>query len=258
MYIRELQHAHVYIHSGSYKISIKRLPLFNIATSPAPTIDASLGVGMVGGVKQLLLIFAAVALVGCGKEETPKPQEKAKGPSKPAVPDSKKDRLKPPSKMEDPLPPMIEPKADLTKHERFLWRFEAGGKMESSPAIGSDGVVFIGSYALDSKSGAKKWEFETGGPVWSSPAIGSDGTIYVGSRDNKLHALNGRSGAKNWEFETGGEVDSSPVIGSDGTVYIGSSDKKVYALKTASKGPAKSPWPMRGQNARHTGRVMKK
>ena len=61
-----------------------------------------------------------------------------------------------------------------------------------------------------------------------------------------------------WEFETGSYVYSSPAIGSDGTVYVGSSDNKLYALKTDSMGLAKSPWPMRGQNARHTGRVMKK
>ena len=66
------------------------------------------------------------------------------------------------------------------------------------------------------------------------------------------------AGDKLWEFETGDEVYSSPAIGSDGTVYVGSSDKKLYAIKTDSKGPAKSPWPMRGQNAQHTGRVMKK
>jgi len=92
----------------------------------------------------------------------------------------------------------------------------------------------------------------------SSPAIGSDGTVYVGSRDKKLYAINGKSGVKLWEFETGNIVMSSPAIGSDGTVYVGSFDKKLYAIKTDSKGPAKSPWPMRGQNARHTGRVMKK
>jgi hypothetical protein len=70
-----------------------------------------------------------------------------------------------------------------------------------------------------------------------------------------------KAGGKLWEFETGdslGGVSSSPAIGSDGTVYVGSNDNKLYAIKTDSKGPAKSPWPMRGQNARHTGRVMKK
>ena len=65
-------------------------------------------------------------------------------------------------------------------------------------------------------------------------------------------------GAKLWEFETGNKVRSSPTIGSDGTVYVGSVDKKLYAIKTDSKGLAKSPWPMRGQNARHSGRVMEK
>jgi len=60
-----------------------------------------------------------------------------------------------------------------------------------------------------------------------------------------------------WEFKTGGRVYSSPAIGSDGTVYVGSIDGKLYAINGKSKGLAKSPWPMRGQNARHTGRVMK-
>ena len=65
------------------------------------------------------------------------------------------------------------------------------------------------------------------------------------------------AGVKLWDFETGSSVYSSPAIGSDGTIYVGSYDNNLYAIKTDSKGPAKSPWPMRGQNARHTGRVMK-
>ena len=108
------------------------------------------------------------------------------------------------------------------------------------------------------KVGAPIWEFETGGIVESSPAIGSDGTVYVGSHDKKLYAINGKSGVKLWEFETGQLVGSSPAIGSDGTVYVGSKDKKLYAIITESKGPAKSPWPMFGQNAQRTGRASKK
>ena len=91
----------------------------------------------------------------------------------------------------------------------------------------------------------------------SSPAIGSDGTVYVGS-GLRLYAINGKSGVKLWEFKTGGYVYSSPAIGSDGTVYVGSWDNKLYAIKTDSKGLAKSPWPMRGQNPLHTGRALVK
>ena len=141
-----------------------------------------------------------------------------------------------------------------------IWEFVVGGGV-SSPAIGSDGTVYIGSddkklYALNGKSGVKLWEFVAGGPVSSSPAIGSDGTVYVGSDDKKLYAINGKTGVKLWEFETGGLVFSSPAIGSDGTVYFGG--KKLYAIKTDSLGLAKSPWPMLGQNPLHTGRVMEK
>ncbi len=58
-----------------------------------------------------------------------------------------------------------------------------------------------------------------------------------------------------WAFEMGNGVTSSPAIGSDGTVYVGSYDTKLYAIKTDSKDLAKSPWPMLGQNAQHTGRA---
>ena len=67
----------------------------------------------------------------------------------------------------------------------------------------------------------KKWAFKTGDWVRSSPAIGSDGTIYVGSDDDNLYAIN-PDGSMKWRFKTGSYVFSSPAIGSDGTIYVGS------------------------------------
>ncbi|MEF8874652.1 MAG: PQQ-binding-like beta-propeller repeat protein, partial [Candidatus Thermoplasmatota archaeon] len=69
----------------------------------------------------------------------------------------------------------------------------------------------------------------TGGSVYSSPAIGSDGTIYVGSRDTNLYALN-PDGTEKWRFDTGNYVLSSPAIGSDGTIYVGTYDAKLVAV----------------------------
>ena len=119
--------------------------------------------------------------------------------------------------------------------QELIWEFETGNAVSSSPAIGADGTVYVGStdrkvYALDGRTGAKRWDFKTGGWVTSSPAIGADGTVYVGSGDNKVYALDGKTGAKRWEFETGDVVYSSPAIGADGTVYVGSYDYYVYAL----------------------------
>ena len=39
--------------------------------------------------------------------------------------------------------------------------------------------------------GTLKWKYTTGDWVSSSPAIGPDGTIYVGSNDNNLYAIYG-------------------------------------------------------------------
>lgn len=108
----------------------------------------------------------------------------------------------------------------------------------------------------DKKAGTVLWEFKTGS-VDSNPAIGPDGTVYVGSTDNKLYAINGKNGVKLWEFKTGGPLFPSPAIGSDGTVYFVAL-VMLYAIKTDSLGLAKSPWPMLGQNPLHTGRVMEK
>ena len=104
------------------------------------------------------------------------------------------------------------------------WSFKTGGSVHSSPAIGSDGTIYVGSrddnlYSI-SPDGLKKWAFKTGGDVYySSPAIGSDGTIYVGSNDYRLYAIN-PDGSKKWAFKTGGDVDSSPAIGSHGTCLL--------------------------------------
>jgi outer membrane protein assembly factor BamB len=105
--------------------------------------------------------------------------------------------------------------------------------MYSSPAIGADGTVYVGSsdnalYAV-SQAGTVKWRYLTGGPVVSSPAIAVDGTVYVGSSDSCLYAV-GPDGVLAWRYATRDYVRSSPAIAADGTVYFGSSDGCLYAL----------------------------
>ncbi len=103
------------------------------------------------------------------------------------------------------------------------WKYETGSWIESSPAIGSDGTIYVGSYdnylyAIN-PDGSLKWRYKTDDRISSSPAIGSDGTIYVGSYDNYLYVINPDVSLK-WKYETDFIIDSSPAIGSDGTIYI--------------------------------------
>jgi len=121
-----------------------------------------------------------------------------------------------------------------TSNGKRRWAYATGGPIESKPAIGSDGTIYVGSYdmklyALDIK-GKVKWEFPAGGKIYSSPTIGADGTIYVGSTDMNLYAI-GQDGEKKWEFMTGSIV-ATPAIGADGTLYVGSGDGKLYAIES--------------------------
>ena len=99
----------------------------------------------------------------------------------------------------------------------LLWTYGTSGAVRSSPAIGSDGTIFIGSdddtiYALEpgeSPDTRVNWTYTTGGDVVSAPTVGGDGMVYVGSSDGNLYALDSSSGTKKWQFSTAGPVKSS-------------------------------------------------
>ena len=50
-----------------------------------------------------------------------------------------------------------------------------------------------------------RWAFPTGYAIESSPALGKDGTIYVGSTDYNLYAIN-PDGTQQWVFHTGNMI----------------------------------------------------
>jgi outer membrane protein assembly factor BamB len=118
---------------------------------------------------------------------------------------------------------------------QLKWKLETGDKISfSSPAIASDGTVYIGSqdgylYAVY-PNGTLKWRFGTGDDIASSAAIGSDGVVYFGSIDKHVYALN-PNGTLKWKFQALRKLCSSPAVSPDGTVFIGSHDKNLYAIK---------------------------
>lgn len=113
------------------------------------------------------------------------------------------------------------------------WSLMTGNTVWSSPAIGADSTIYIGSndnelYALY-PDGNLKWTYDTGDSVVSPPAVGVDQTIYVGSRSDRLYAIN-PDGTLKWSFLTGGSISAAPTVGTDGTIYIGSADTLFYAI----------------------------
>jgi len=102
-----------------------------------------------------------------------------------------------------------------------------GQVLFSSPAIGPDGSIYIGSwdkhlYCLDT-NGAVQWSQETSGGIVSSPAVAKDGTVFAGSYDRYLYAYD-QDGRRKWRLDCWDPVFSSPAVAPDGAVYIGSTD----------------------------------
>jgi len=119
---------------------------------------------------------------------------------------------------------------------RVKWKFKARGRVISSPAIASDGTIYIGNHVSDgwyyfyaiNPDGSEKWKVSTPS-VASGPAIGVDGTVYVGA-SRYLYAF-APTGAVKWRYETEGAITSSPAIADDGTVYIGVEKGYFYAFR---------------------------
>lgn len=152
------------------------------------------------------------------------------------------------------------PETPAINQPKLKWRFDIGGGIEDSPAIGSDGTIYIGAYkdnffALN-PDGSEKWRFTKEGEEFrSSPTIAQDSTIYVGAVFDlkpvlnvmynrqmdygvpKLYALN-PDGSLKWQFITGGILGgtyNSPAVGPDGTIYIGGGGKLTADAKDINR-----------------------
>jgi eukaryotic-like serine/threonine-protein kinase len=107
-------------------------------------------------------------------------------------------------------------------------------KFEEIPPMG--GLPPFGGFSLPGGNGVPVWQSQLGipgaSPIHSSPAIASDGTVYVGSTNGIFYAINTTDGSIKWTHTTGGQINSSPAIAADGkTVYVGSDDGKLWAFR---------------------------
>lgn len=129
------------------------------------------------------------------------------------------------------------------------WRYilESSDFVFSSPAIGSEGTIYIGGetstggdlsfvYAINA-DGTLKWKYEISGgrPVRSSPAVDVNGTVYVatkasGTAEAELLALN-PDGTLGWSYTVGqADIYCSPAVGENGLIYFGAENGIFYAL----------------------------
>ncbi|MBT6449506.1 MAG: PQQ-binding-like beta-propeller repeat protein [Verrucomicrobiales bacterium] len=223
--------------------------------------------------KQILLMIAVVALVGCGKKEPAQPSvsnsttssgfEETKAKAEAGNVDAQYNLGEMYRKGEG---------VEQDFKEVVKWYQKAAGQ-GNAPAQSNLGVMYYNGKGVEQDfKEAVKW-YQKAADQGNTSAQSNLGFMYANGKGveqdfkeavkwyqkaadqgNTMAQYSLEMMFKLWEFKTGDAVGSSPAIGSDGTVYVGSGNK-LFAIKTDSKGLAKSPWPMRGQNARHTGRA---
>jgi len=78
------------------------------------------------------------------------------------------------------------------------------------------------------------WRFRTNGAVVSSPAIGPDSEIYIGSGDTNVYRIGpgGPSDSGNWQFGSLAAITTGPAIDQVGQVYVTSNDGNLYTLES--------------------------
>lgn len=95
--------------------------------------------------------------------------------------------------------------------------------------------------------GQRPWAFRTGAGVFSTPLIGADGTVYIGSADTSFYAL-APNGNLRWRIRTGGIIDASGVLSAAAagpTLTFGSGDDRLYHVTTPARGRPRILWTYR-------------
>jgi outer membrane protein assembly factor BamB len=129
----------------------------------------------------------------------------------------------------------LEPNAPTPK-----WQFKVGDSLHgSSPAIGSDGTIYVTSgpgrlHALTpgNAQATRKWPSVKIGKQtkYGGPSIGADDTIYVPTKTG-LKAFNPTTGAQLWSVTTDGWINSTPgIAGADGAILYGTTTGCFYSI----------------------------
>jgi outer membrane protein assembly factor BamB len=121
----------------------------------------------------------------------------------------------------------------LTTDQQFLWAYPTGHVVRSSPAIGADGRIYIGSdtrlLAL-TPDGNLDWDYETGGLVISSPVYFDDDLVIgVGSDDGAFYCLHD-DGSLDWRYTVGAPIRSVPSPSASGNIYVADMSGIVWAF----------------------------
>jgi len=127
---------------------------------------------------------------------------------------------------------------DIETYE-IVWHKDLGGAIPGSPAIGSDGMLYVGSLAaqlekFDPATGDHQPAFDAKNWVWSTPVADGD-TLYFGDLEGNLYSFNTSTSALNWEpIQPDGPITASVLLQND-HLLLATESGSIYAIDKSGK-----------------------
>lgn len=88
-------------------------------------------------------------------------------------------------------------------------------------------------HCLSLADGGEKWSFRAQGKIDSSPVVTGDAVVF-GSDDGSIYSLGTKDGTQLWSYEVGQPVQSSPCI-AGGRLVMGADDGVIYCFGAGAK-----------------------
>lgn len=124
------------------------------------------------------------------------------------------------------------------------WTYQTG-MIQSSAAIGADGSIVAGSltgFLYKFNKDGFVWQLPLGAGSESSPAIDTDGTIYIGCEDGNLCAVS-PGGTLKWKFAAGNQqINAGPAIADDHRVYFTTKRYTLWAIDPLATAKSRKKW----------------
>ena len=84
-------------------------------------------------------------------------------------------------------------------------------------------------HAVDRHTGKQLWKFKTGGRVECSPLVFDDAVVF-GSADGRLYAVDKQDGHEIWQLDLGENLAVAPAF-ADGRIVIGGADGSLFVIR---------------------------
>lgn len=114
-----------------------------------------------------------------------------------------------------------------------LWTYNSGSKTGGS-AVAPDGTIVFGNESGRvigvGSDGSLKWTRFTADKIDSAPAFGTNGEVYIGSHDWAVYAFRVSDGLPLWNYLTNHWIATPPTVDNNGRIYIQNRLGYLYCL----------------------------